>query len=114
MARARAFVPPPLPETLATSAPSMSSMSAAAKTLEVRVSKKEGGVSITLPAEAALDLVTLVPEDAQAALKASGGVDLAAVVEKVRQSGIAPQMLFEQSIPAAGDQPAKTYKVWLA
>lgn len=71
----------------------------------------EGGeqrVSVTLPAEAVLDLEQLIPEDVMARIKDSGEIDFKQLGAAIRANGIIPQQLFEF------EDSRKTYRVWLA
>ncbi len=79
-----------------------------ANKLCVRVS--EGGeqrVAIAMPAEAVLDLESLIPDDVLARIVASGKVDLKQLGNSIRVGGIIPQQLF------VFEDGNKIYKVWL-
>ena len=60
-----------------------------------------------MPAEAAMDLETIIPDDVQARIRAVTKTDIAQVVSQISQSGIKPQEIF-----AFNDGP-KSYRVWL-
>lgn len=81
---------------------------AIAETLYVEVFKNGAPhVKVSLPAEAAMELATLMPEDVLEQLQNSTEVDLVAIQQRIYDSGIAPQMVFEYQ------HAEKTYKVWL-
>ena len=70
----------------------------------------EGGeprVSVNMPAEAALDLEHLIPEDVLARIADSGKIDIKQLGDALRANGITPQQLF------IFEDGRKTYKVWL-
>ncbi|MGZ8161204.1 MAG: AarF/UbiB family protein [Methylobacter sp.] len=70
----------------------------------------EGGkqrVAIKMPAEAALDLEHLIPEDVLAQIIDSGTIDLKQLGDSIRANGITPQQLF------IFEDGRKTYRVWL-
>ena len=70
----------------------------------------EGGesrVSVTMPAEAVLDLECLVPEDVLERITASGKIDIKQLGLALRVNGITPQQLF------VFEDDKKTYRVWL-
>jgi predicted unusual protein kinase regulating ubiquinone biosynthesis (AarF/ABC1/UbiB family) len=80
-----------------------------ATVLCVRVSEAgEQRVAIKMPAEAALDLEHLIPEDVLARVVASGKVDLKQLTESIRINGLIPQELF------VFEDGNKTYRVWLS
>lgn len=82
-------------------------LQAIAKALKVRVlDHGREKVSISMPAEAALDLQSIVPSDLVERVEASG-VDFAILVQHIRDSGIAPQELLDV------EDGAKHYRVWL-
>lgn len=64
-------------------------------------------ISVTLPAEAVLDLEQLVPEDVLTRLIASRTIDFKLLSEAIRTNGIIAQTLF------VFEDGKKTYKVWL-
>ena len=95
---------PALPSTLAQSA---HGLKAKANSLRVRV--LDGGkqkVSMSMPAEVALDLENIVPEELRARVNASG-VDFAQLLSQVQESGIAPQEILNI------EDGTKRYLVWL-
>lgn len=67
---------------------------------------KRTAVSLSMPAEAALDLENIIPEDVLERIRASG-VAIGAIVNRVRASSIAPQELFVL------DEGPKRHRVWL-
>ncbi len=83
--------------------------SAQAKKLHIKITKNNQPlVSVELPAEAALDLENLVPENARLELQKRGEIDLSSIVERLRFDGLNPQNLFECVLNE------KYYRVWLA
>lgn len=103
---ARRFVPEPLPAQVE-ACRQRRGFSALAKALKVEV--LENGrpkVSISMPAEVGLRLESVVPEDVLE-MVVQAGVDVAALTERVRESGIAPQPLIDL------EKPPKHYRVWL-
>ena len=64
-------------------------------------------VSVTLPAEAVLDLEQIMPEDVAELLKKSDVIDLKKILEDLRDHGLKPQVLFQLG------NASKQYKVWL-
>jgi len=101
---ARDFTLPELPPELEQGP----GIKAIAETLFVEV-LKDGAphVKVSLPAEAAMELASLMPEDVLEQLQNSNEVDLEAIQQRIYDSGIAAQMLFEYQ------HENKTYKVWL-
>jgi predicted unusual protein kinase regulating ubiquinone biosynthesis (AarF/ABC1/UbiB family) len=82
--------------------------SALAKSLRVKVSENEQQiVNITLPAEMVLDLENLMPEEVVSQIRKSNSLDLDAIQRKIRESGIAPQSLFNF------ENGEKLYQIWL-
>jgi predicted unusual protein kinase regulating ubiquinone biosynthesis (AarF/ABC1/UbiB family) len=80
-----------------------------AQKLHVKITKNNQPlVSVELPAEAALDLEKLVPEEVRLELAQSGAVDLAKVLQRLKEEGLSPQVLF------ACELGEKQYRVWLA
>ncbi len=67
----------------------------------------ESRVSVTMPAEAVLDLEHLVPEDILGRITASGKIDIKQLGLDLRANGITPQQLF------VFEDDEKTYRVWL-
>jgi len=64
-------------------------------------------VSLTLPAEAILDLEQIMPEDVAELLHKSEDIDVEKILANIRQNGLFPQAVFEF------DKGEKQYKVWL-
>lgn len=64
-------------------------------------------VSVTLPAEAAMELDQIMPEDITTLLKASADINLEKIMTHLRLNGLSPQTLFELK------NGEKEYKVWL-
>ncbi|MEI7841265.1 MAG: AarF/UbiB family protein [Methylococcaceae bacterium] len=64
-------------------------------------------VSVKLPAEAALELQKLVPDDVRLELAQTGMVDLTAILQRLKSDGLRPQVLFSCEL---GE---KQYRVWL-
>ncbi len=70
----------------------------------------EGGeqrVAVKMPAEAALDLEQLIPEDVLERIIDSGKIDLKQLGDSIRANGIIPQQLF------VFEDGEKVYRVWL-
>lgn len=79
-----------------------------AETLNVQVKENSRTiVSVTLPAEAALEIENIMPEDVNELLTNSDDINLTNIVNNLRLKGLMPQMLFEFK------NGEKTYKVWL-
>jgi len=100
---ARQLVLPPLPKML-----NEPMVKALASYLKVRVT--EAGcekIALQMPAQAALNLADIVPDDIQQHIQTSELTDMETLSQQVRRSGIAPQELFSYHI---GD---KHYRVWL-
>ena len=64
-------------------------------------------VELALPAEAALDLEDLIPEDVVASIRASSDTDLAAIADDIRRHGLQPQEILNFN------KGEKSYRVWL-
>lgn len=64
-------------------------------------------VGVTMPASAVLELNDIIPEDTLILLQQSKDIDLDKILERVKQSGLAPQTLFDYV------HESKRYKVWL-
>ena len=80
-----------------------------AKKLHVKITKNNQLlVTFELPAEAALDLKNLVPENVRLELEQLGEINLSAILQRLKSEGLSPQVLFECSIDE------KNYRVWLA
>ncbi len=104
MQRARGWELPNLPPALAAGAVSIRAIAR-----RLCVSVTEGNVariSFSMPAEAVLDLENIIPEDVLERIRAAR-VDLGAIMNHVRASGIAPQELFVL------DEGPKRHRVWL-
>lgn len=79
-----------------------------ASTLCVKVScEGREKVNARVPAELALDLESLMPVDVLDILRQDKTIDLALIQQKVIESGIAPQTVFEYEIGS------KYYEIWL-
>jgi len=79
-----------------------------AETLNVQVKENSRTiVSVTLPAEAVLEIENIMPEDVNELLTNSDDINLTNIVNNLRLKGLMPQMLFEFK------NGEKTYKVWL-
>jgi hypothetical protein len=79
-----------------------------ARKLCVRVYENNvASISLDLPAEAALELESLIPAAALAEIKASSEIDLRQLTSNLQQQGIMPQLLFET------DNGEKRSRVWL-
>ncbi len=84
------------------------SISALANRLRVAVKTNEQQtVNVALPAEMALDLKTLVPEDVLSQLEKNQTIDLDQIQQSIIDSGIAPQCVFNF------EEGEKEYSVWL-
>ncbi len=108
LAAARALALPPLPDDLLNSEVAELGAGKAAQHLKIKV--LEGGrekVSLSMPAEAAMDLQSLIPEDVLASIRATGETDLEAVAADIRQHGLQPQEILDF------DKGDKNYRVWL-
>jgi len=104
MDSAREHVLPALPDDVALGPAS----TALAETLHVEVLKDgRPHVKVSLPAEAALELESLIPEEVLALLQEAPDIDLRAIQQRVNDSGIAPQAVFEYQ------HGNKRYRVWL-
>jgi predicted unusual protein kinase regulating ubiquinone biosynthesis (AarF/ABC1/UbiB family) len=80
-----------------------------AKKLYVKITKNnEPLVSISMPAEAALNLENLMPDNVRLELSQNNVIDLAEIVENLKLNGLKPACLFEC------DLGEKHYRVWLA
>jgi len=103
-AEARAFEPPSCAGSVASKRTTLAALASA-----LRVEVLEGGarkVALSMPAEAALGLEDLVPDEARASIAAQG-IDLENSSRKIRESGIAPQSIIDVT------EGAKRYRVWL-
>ena len=102
--RARAFEPPHLPRVRVR--PSR----ARAKLLRVEIHSEtaahEEPTTLAMPAREALELREVIPDDVQRRIEASG-TDLSALQARVRQTELAPQLLFHHH------SGGKHYRVWL-
>lgn len=104
LARARSCQPPLLPAAVAADAKSIGA-TARALCVRVVVDGRER-VGVKMPAEAALDLEEIIPDDVLDQIR-EAGIDLEAIAARIRASGVAPQELFELHV---GE---KRYRVWL-
>ncbi|MDH4274988.1 MAG: AarF/UbiB family protein, partial [Gammaproteobacteria bacterium] len=96
----------PLP--CANAATVATSLGELAKELKVKVLEDNRPlVSVSMPAEAALDLEQLIPEDVMKHLKMSKDLDIAAILLRIRDSGLVPQNIFDTQF---GN---RSYRVWL-
>ena len=102
--QARELVLPELGEFLVNTKP----LRIKARKLCVRVYEKDVvSISLDLPAEAAIELDSLIPAAVLAEMKASSEIDLLQLTAKLQQQGIVPQLLFET------DNGEKRCRVWL-
>ncbi len=96
---------PPLPKELQGTTPSIKAI---AHQLRVRVvENNEEKVSLTMPAEASLELEEIIPHDVLQQIQTSEQTDIATLTQQIRDSGIAPQELF------SWNDGNKQYRVWL-
>lgn len=101
---ARRFSLPPLPAELEAGPV----IEAQAQRLQVEV--LEGGrvsVRVTLPAEAAIDLLDLIPEESLEEIRHSGSIDLDAIQQRILETNLAPQEVFSY------ERRGKRYHIWL-
>lgn len=108
LAEARTFILPSLPPGLQVQRGSGIAAAALAKSLRVCV--KEGPrtiVDMSMPAEAALRIDSLIPDDVIEHLRATNAWDVEAILAGVRARGIEPQeiLTFEKG--------PKSYRIWL-
>lgn len=102
--QARELLLPELPETLVSHRPIIIK----ARKLCVRVYENEKmTMSLDLPAEAVLELDSLIPAAVLAEIKTSTDIDLLQLTAKLQQQGIVPQLLFETN------SSEKRCRVWL-
>lgn len=95
--------------------PELSDISTQTKTLIIKARKlcvrvyenDMVSISLDLPAEAVLELDSLIPAAALAEIKANSEIDLLQLTSKLQQQGIVPQLLFET------DNDHKGCRVWL-
>jgi predicted unusual protein kinase regulating ubiquinone biosynthesis (AarF/ABC1/UbiB family) len=105
---ARALTIPPLDPALEPLLAAPRSGLAQAQNLKVHVWEGSSDVvSLAMPAEAALNLQDLIPDDVLAHLKASGEWDVDAILADVRKHGLAPQEIL------AFEKGARSYRIWL-
>jgi len=64
-------------------------------------------VSITLPADAVLEIEQLMPSEVSVLIAESKTIDLQGILDNIRRNGIMPQLLFELY------NEGKCYKIWL-
>jgi len=108
LAAARALELPPLPDDLIDSDIAKLGAGKAAQHLKVVVMEgKTQKVALAMPAEAALDLDTLIPEDVVQMIRSSGEADLEAIARDIRTHGLQPQEILNV------DKDEKNYRVWL-
>jgi len=80
-----------------------------AKELHVKITQNNSLlVSLKMPAEAALELESLIPSEVRFELAKNSTIDLAKLVEQLKLEGLSPQVLFETT------HGEKQYRVWLA
>ncbi len=80
-----------------------------ARKLHVKITQNNQPlVAVELPAEAALDLENLIPENVHLELDKSGCCDLDAILQRLKSEGLSPQMLFDLTIEE------KNYRIWLS
>lgn len=80
-----------------------------AKQLHVKITQNNAPlVSVSMPAEAALNLDMLMPDEVRLELSQNNIIDLAAIIESLKLNGLKPVCLFEC------DLGEKHYRVWLA
>jgi predicted unusual protein kinase regulating ubiquinone biosynthesis (AarF/ABC1/UbiB family) len=80
-----------------------------AKQLHVNITKNNAPlVSVSMPAEAALNLDNLMPDNVRFELLQNNVIDLTAIIENLKLNGLKPACLFEC------DLDEKHYRVWLA
>lgn len=80
-----------------------------AKQLHVKITKNNAPlVSVSMPAETALNLENVMPENVHLELLQNNVIDLTAIIENLKLEGLKPACLFECDL---GD---KHYRVWLA
>ena len=81
---------------------------AQAKKLQVKITQnRQPLVAVTLPAEAVLDLESLMPSEIHLELMQTGSVDLPLLLQRLKEEGLSPQVLFSCEL---GE---KQYRVWL-
>ncbi|MCH7868404.1 MAG: hypothetical protein IH881_11965 [Myxococcales bacterium] len=100
------FEPPPLPAAIQAKIDGRDARPLA-RSLIVQV--LDGGkqkVKLIFPAEVALDLESIVPDDVREMIREEN-IDLTGLIDQVRDTGIAPQALIQL------ERPPKTYRVWL-
>lgn len=103
--QARNYSLPSLPANIAVGASHTSTL--ATKLIVNVFENNKQTVGVTLPASAVLELGTLMPEDVYRQLNESRDIDLEDILKRIKESGIAPQEVFDYT------QGAKRYKVWL-
>jgi len=81
---------------------------AGARRLSVRIMENGvAAVSLDLPAEAAADLPSIIPQPVMKEIQAALDIDLLALTRRLQKDGISPQELF------SFDNGHKQYRVWL-
>lgn len=79
-----------------------------AKKLQVKITKNNQSlVAVTLPAEAALELETLMPKEVYLELTRTETVNFSVLLHRLREEGLSPQVLFTCQLEE------KHYRVWL-
>jgi predicted unusual protein kinase regulating ubiquinone biosynthesis (AarF/ABC1/UbiB family) len=68
-------------------------------------------ISLDLPAEAALELESLIPATVLVEIKNSAEIDLDCIISNLEKKGIVPQVVFETNFVV--ENTHKRYKVWL-
>jgi len=105
---ARAYQPPPVPDTIAARAEWLALSLQLAENLRVHVTEGEREVvSLSMPGEAVLRLDELIPEDVMAYLRESDEWDVPAILAQVRARGVQPQEVLDFN------KGARHYRIWL-
>ena len=83
-------------------------ISALAETLKVKITRQDGKkTEVNLPAEAVLELESFIPDEIKLKLAQAEEINLPQIVERVRDSGIATQTVFDYK------DENKHFQVWL-
>lgn len=83
-------------------------VAALANSLKVRITRHDGKkTEVNLPAEAVLELQSFIPDEIKLKLAQAEDINLPQIVERVRDSGIATQTVFDYK------DENKHYQVWL-
>ena len=81
-----------------------------AKKLCIRVNKTGTEIiSLDLPAEAILDLESMIPPPALQQIQDNDNLELATLIETLKQKGIDPQIVYD----SVDNESGKQYKIWL-